>query len=459
MQGTWALTLRTLRQDSRQLRFLVLRFGVAFLLVLAVWGMGSRSQYLEAPGRELLSILAVANFFAVSCVGVLLFAPSITEEKEEQTLGLLRMTGIGPAALILGKTIPRLIQLGLVLIVQLPLVWLTPTLGGVDWSLILNVYLLLFGQLISTVALSMLASVVMRTNGWAVVVAGLAVGFWTLSPDIAVDLRSAARAGSVLAELLLLLVEGLAHFSLFARLEELLRSGTRVPGMTVLLGANLLPASVVFLIAIWSFSFWNRHETTQTEWEWIHEKWQRVWYAITGRLWRRKSAASSVLVSGPTSPHDPQRPVVDALPDSIPSGRHRPSEAIWQNAIAWKEYYLIGGGRTGLRIRCMIAGLGAIGLILLETDFIFHALVGTVELAWGDRSVTKAGEAIMVCSFYVFCFDLIYLTVNLFNYEFKYQTWESIQLLPVSLGTICRQRIWGAATHLVPWVVVLVCGL
>ncbi len=461
MQGTWALTLRTLRQDSRQLRFHLLRLGVAFLLLLAVWGMQSSSQYLDAPGRELLSGLAAVSFFFITVVGVLLFAPSITEEKAEQTLGLLRMTGIGPASLVLGKTIPRLIQFGLVLIIQLPLVWLTPTLGGVDWPLILNIYAVLFVQLLGTVAISMLASVIMRTSGGAVVAAGLAVFLWVMSPEIAADIKRSAQDGSVLAASLQPLAELVASLSLRVKMDGLLRSGTRVSGTATICGANLLLATVVFLTAIWSFNFWNRHETTQTEWEWLQEKWHRVWQAITRRLFRRRAVVSSTAsLSGQAQPSDqPSSAEAGFLPDAPPAGRSRPSHRSWQNALAWKEYFLLGGGRQGLRIRCAIAGLGGIALALAIMDIPYRIFIGQFPIVWDDHWFSVAGEAITVCSFYAFIFDLIYLTVNLFGYELKSQTWESLQLLPVSLGKICRQRIWGAAIHLIPWVVAFVIGV
>ena len=99
MQGTWALTLRSLRQDSRLLRLHLLRFGVASAIALAVHELGTLSPNCQAPGRDLLEALAWANFWAVTIAGVLLFAPTITEENEDQTLGLLRMTGIGPASI------------------------------------------------------------------------------------------------------------------------------------------------------------------------------------------------------------------------------------------------------------------------------------------------------------------------------------------------------------------------
>ena len=79
MQGTWALTVRSLRQDNRLIRYHLLRFAVAgFLavLVLTMWLYGLR---VESPGHDLLSMLAYGNLFAVTIVGGFLFAPTITD--------------------------------------------------------------------------------------------------------------------------------------------------------------------------------------------------------------------------------------------------------------------------------------------------------------------------------------------------------------------------------------------
>jgi hypothetical protein len=198
MQGTWALTVRSLRQDNRLIRYHLLRFAVAgFLavLVLTMWLYGLR---VESPGHDLLSMLAYGNLFAVTIVGGFLFAPTITDEKEEQTLGLLRMTRIGPSALILGKSIPKLVLISLILIVQMPLLFLTRTLGGVDWPLITNVYLLIFCQLIGVVSISMLASVVMRTSTGAVVLTGVLQFSWFVIAMVIEDALQTLVANSTL---------------------------------------------------------------------------------------------------------------------------------------------------------------------------------------------------------------------------------------------------------------------
>ena len=456
MQGTWALTLRSLRQDARLLRFHLLRLAAAVGVVLALWATWESMSYREAPGRDLLEILGWANFWVVTIAGVLLFAPTITEEKEDQTLGLLRMTGIGPASLLLGKAIPKLVQLLLVLIVQLPLVWLTLTLGGVDWPLMINVYLLVLAQLIGVVALSLLASVMMRTSGGAVVLSIGLVFLWMVGVLILWDwiryftgIGAGAPSLGVLAPL----------FPVF-QLEALLRSGATLSGTSWTVGTSFALAGLVSLLSVGSFNYWNSHESTQTELEWMQEKWLRTWDWLTHFRQARPSARATPAVSDqPVSPALPQPQAVPQPIDGPPSGRRRRSYRSWKNAIAWKDYFLIGGGRTGFRVRCGMTGIGLAGIVFLYSETLRAILMGDWRYVGPNRWTNHAAEAILVCSIYAFILDLLYLTVNLFAYELRRQTWESLQLLPLPLGTICRRKILGAAYHLIPWVVAFLCGM
>lgn len=464
MQGTWALTLRSLRQDSRLLRFHLLRLAVASALVLAVLTVWDSAEYSEAPGRFLLEILGWANFWSVTIAGVLLFVPTITEEKEDQTLGLLRMTGIGPASLLLGKALPKLAQLLLVLIVQLPLVWLTLTLGGVDWPLMTNVYLLVFGQLIGVVAISMLASVMMRTSFGAVLLSGVGVVLWIIGPLAVVEqVEYAARNGSVVGQLLLPVAEAVDHFSLYHKFEGLLQSGATAGGSLLVVAVNLLLVAGLSLVALWTFDYWNQHEQTQSELEWMLERWQRLWSWMTHLRQARPRAVSRPVLNGPSaSPEEQPSSITTSHPDPAetpPFGRSRPSTRSWNNSIVWKEFFLMGGGRTGFRVRCGLAGFGLIGIILLVTGILQALIIGDQSFQWRDDWSRWAGAAIMDCFAWAFSLELVYLTVNLFSYELRRQTWESLQLLPLSLGTICRRKILGAACHLIPWAVAFLCGL
>jgi ABC-type transport system involved in cytochrome c biogenesis permease component len=453
MQGTWALTLRSLRQDSRLLRFHLLRLAIALGVTLALYAVYKSIHYSEAPGRDLLEALGWGNFWAVTIAGVLLFAPTITEEKEDQTLGLLRMTGIGPSSLLLGKALPKLVQLLLVLIVQLPLVWLTITLGGVDWPLMFNVYLVVFSQLVGVVALSLLASVMMRTSGGAVVLASGMVAFWEVGV-LFLWVSSGIRTGGPN-------FITLASLSPAVQMDTLqLRSGATASGAFWTVGVSLVLAGAASLLSVWSFNYWNQHESTQTELEWLHEKWQRAWDWLTH--FRRSRQSVVTTPASPDQPASPALPLSAAVPqpvDGPPSGRRRRSIRSWNNAVAWKDYFLLGGGKTGIRVRCTVAGLGMIGIVILASDLAYAVLIGTAVSVMNSRWFPQAMEAIIVCAFYAFVFDLLYLTVNLFASELRRQTWESLKLLPLPLGTICRRKILGAACHLIPWVVAFLCGL
>ena len=59
------------------------------------------------------------------------FSLAITEEKEEETLPLLRMTGVRNFTLLIGKSVPRLAIVILLILVSAPFLLLSVTLGGV----------------------------------------------------------------------------------------------------------------------------------------------------------------------------------------------------------------------------------------------------------------------------------------------------------------------------------------
>ena len=459
MQGTWALTIRSLRQDNRLLRYHLLRFAVAGLLafmVLVMWESGLRG---ESPGRDMLYALAFANLFAVTIVGGLLFAPTITEEKEEQTLGLLRMTRIGPSALLLGKSIPKLVLISLILIIQLPLVFLTRTLGGVDWPLIANVYLLIFCQLIGVVSISMVSSVVMRTSAGAVVLTGALTFLWVILAMILDDIQRSTASLSPLEALLLPVMQLLIPLSPITQMNIILQTGANVGGTLQTCLASLFFASVCYLFGTWTFSYWNTEESTHTELEILREKADRIWHRLTGRFSRRSAPpAQTAEAQEPLSPAT--TPVVTTTEEHIETGRTRRSHACWQHAIAWKDYFLLGGGRTGWRTRCVIAAIFVVYALSSLTSDLGHSLIlGTFTYTSSPNLAQMCGVSIMSASMYAFGLDLVYLTVNLFARDLKQQTWESLLLLPQSLGSICRQKIWGAAIHLIPWVASFAIGL
>ena len=111
------------------------------------------------------------NVALIVLAGISFFATAITEEKEEETLGLLKMAGLNPLGLLLGKSTSRLINTLLLLGVQFPFTLLAVTLGGATVTQIVAGYAALAAFLILTANVGLLASVVFRRGGtasWAV---------------------------------------------------------------------------------------------------------------------------------------------------------------------------------------------------------------------------------------------------------------------------------------------------
>ena len=126
-----AFLTRSLRQESRLTGHHVLRallagfvFSVFLIRVFAV-------SLRPGAGAAFATDVLRTCYWFVTLLGGMYFSTAIVEEKEEQTLPLLRMTGTTPAAILLGKSIPRLTSVLLFLLVVTPFLFLSVTLGGV----------------------------------------------------------------------------------------------------------------------------------------------------------------------------------------------------------------------------------------------------------------------------------------------------------------------------------------
>lgn len=90
-----ALGRRALQAETRMLRGHLARclLGgfVLWTLITTRWDLFSRG----APGLDLFRSVSDDNYFFITILGTAFFATSITEEKEERTLGLLKMASVG----------------------------------------------------------------------------------------------------------------------------------------------------------------------------------------------------------------------------------------------------------------------------------------------------------------------------------------------------------------------------
>lgn len=143
----FALFKQTILNDTRSLGLQILRFAfiavLAFFMITLVEQMNSRSWMRQVDGRYYFEFIFVINIFFVASAALFLFLPIVREEKEENTLGMILMTGISPFAYLFGKVGSRYFIMILMMAVQIPITYLCVTMGGIDINTIFFSYLLL----------------------------------------------------------------------------------------------------------------------------------------------------------------------------------------------------------------------------------------------------------------------------------------------------------------------------
>ena len=161
LRGVLALLERSLRVDARSWQVHLARLGLLAAIYISLSFAFSRGFMFGAPGLRFFRAIVWLNVTFMTLLGVGFFSTAISEEKEEDTLGLMQMAGISSLGILLGKIGGRLVQALLLVAVQYPFTLLCVTLGGVSTAQVqaahvgLMSYMLLlagFGLLCSTVA-------------------------------------------------------------------------------------------------------------------------------------------------------------------------------------------------------------------------------------------------------------------------------------------------------------------
>src|SRR5260221_1184627 len=135
-----ALFIRSLREDGR-LKFLYFaRAGLVSVILLFLFITQRQMGWTNAPGLRFFEVVVAVDLVFVILAGVGYFCSAISEEKEEMTLGLLRMTNLNPLSILLGKSTSRLCAAILLFAAQVPFTLLAITLGGISLRQVLAAY-------------------------------------------------------------------------------------------------------------------------------------------------------------------------------------------------------------------------------------------------------------------------------------------------------------------------------
>jgi ABC-type Na+ efflux pump permease subunit len=151
--------------------------SLCFLLFSAL--VGSRGA-----GRELHQLLCFGGLYVVIRAPMLI-AGSLADERRNQTLGLLFLSGLSASEVFLSKFLSATLIAFTELLAMFPMLALPFLIGGVSFDLFLATVVGLPTLLVLTIALSLLSSVLTRDDGAAVLLTAiLAVVLCVITPAI-----------------------------------------------------------------------------------------------------------------------------------------------------------------------------------------------------------------------------------------------------------------------------------
>ncbi|MCA9039110.1 MAG: ABC transporter permease [Planctomycetaceae bacterium] len=412
-RGTFALLQQALRTDSRKLstHLFMLLFVAGILIMLYATEQGSSRR--SAPGKEFFTSICYLNYGAIILAGLGFFSSAITEEKEDGTLGLLKMTGMSPLVLLLGKSTSRLIYALILLSVQVPFVLLSITLGGVMLNQIIAAYVGLAAFLIMVANFGLLASVIGRNSRQAIaLMVILAVVYIVLLVIMIVIVESTRRSmpGTLFRDQVEDVLEFFALNHVIYRISEvIMQTGFNESPFSWQVWGNLAQGGFYFLFS------------------WV--------------LFEPCTASSLQTDSGPER--------ADLFKTRKTDGKNRNRGRAWDLALAWKDFHFIAGGFSSFLFKYILYSL-IIGLIcfLIYLGENFHWGMQREDLSWLLISFSLVILAIELCVY----------AARIFQDEVRWQTLSVLVMLPLSIPQIAYQKIAGCLWGLVPITTFLLLG-
>jgi hypothetical protein len=413
--STVALLTRSLRVDARLFRHHVLRLLFVLIVYISLIWAQLASEFFGAPGLQLFQLMAWMNVVFVTLAGLGFFASAITEEKEEDTLGLLKMAGVRPLSLLLGKSTSRLLTAGLLLSMQFPFTLLAITLGGVSIDQVLAVYLSLLAYIALVANLALFWSVVSnRTSGAATgVFLGLLI-FFVIPPLVrewcqSTNMGSASSWEITLVEFFLQISEWLVSASVATQMYDILQTKFSFPtklndsrfGVQVI--SNFAAAFGLFVLS------------------WL----------VFERCTRSLSTAA------------PGRRV---LLHRLSNFRIFSAGRAWSIPLIWKDFHFVAGGFTMAAVKFVFYGLLVV-------------LFAYLQQRWYSRiDVEDLGDATMIAMLIAGAVELSLLSGRIFQTELQWHTWPTLRMLPKSLPVLVYTKVAGCLFTLGPAVVYMGLG-
>ncbi|MFT5130330.1 MAG: ABC-type transport system involved in multi-copper enzyme maturation permease subunit [Rhodothermales bacterium] len=398
-----ALFRRTLMLDCRHWLTYALRFllVVAMLPALAIFASWSKSQ---AVGLVYFKALMLVNFIFISLAGLTFFASAVSEEREEQTLEMLALSGIAPGSLLLAKSTSRLLSGVLLLCAQLPMTMLAITLGGVGPWQILCCYVTLLAYMVFLSNLALVASVIApRTIIASAAILLSLLGLYGIPYLIkfALGFTITTRIGLFLDAI----TDAWLHFCPIPRLNEIIMPGFRGEPFGSTVWLNLAAGVLLFLIAVALFR-WNFGRDTRS---------------AGRRYWRR---------------------FVPKLPVRVQARLQ--AARVWERgAVVWKDFHHLNGGRRAVALKTIVL----LGIFL----FSIVIVTGGLRMAMDERfQFAMLGKLMVITAALLGVGELILICGRIFSHELRRGTFIGLMTLPIDLRTLIAAKLGGGFLSLLP---------
>ena len=393
-QLVWSLKIDVRTMPSHLLRLLFV--GLLLLSVLVAW---TTSLVRGAPGLELFKSICYINVLLILLGGISYFATTVTEEKEADSLSLLKLAGMGPLSILLGKFASRLIGATMLLMVQFPFTLLAITLGGCTVLQVIAAYCALTAFLFLVATTALICSIRCSTSGTAAGMTAILVLLMFLLPSIISSSLTATGPATGWMEDVDNAGQKMEDLSVFKRLRVINSTGFAESPFSDQFKTHLGISLALFLFA------WLIFEPSTRD------------------------------LSGPER---------GSLVSKASPLRFMGVSRVWSFPFVWKDFYFITGGKTFFIVKFVMFGV--------VTFITFQAMGG-----WTGINAKDGGMAVFLTMLAILAVEGAIYSARVFFDEIRWNSLASITLTPRPTRSIAWGKVMGCGVGLIPaafWMVV-----
>ena len=398
--GAFALLERSLRIDARSWSTHLVRLGLIGALYFTLCFVLATQDWFGAPGFRFFQGMAYIELAFMTLLGIGFFSTVITEEKEEDTLGLILMAGISPFGILAGKSVGRLWQAMLLVAVQYPFMLLAVTMGGVTGGQIWAATISLLAYMVFLSGIGLLCSTIAsrsRTAGTMMIVALVAYLLLPVIARYSLFVRSLLVLASDRSkpEIWVTAFELISEVCIYLRMGEILTTGFGQSPWSIQVVSNVAVGFICSCLSWLVFGIVTQNPASEV--------------SSRGLVARRRSFFR------------------------FTAGRP------WSNPFLWKDFYFVAGGAGAWATR--IAYYLGLGLSISVAQTLSGQTLGP-----GRDSV----EAFLVFTSLSVAIDAGILLARSITEETRGQTLATLMMLPCSSIPLVYAKFAGALLGWLP---------